>query len=235
MIIFTERLNIHPSWERFISQSNIISELEKIQKLIGDNYTPEPNRALKFLESDLYSVKIIILGQDPYPQQGVAVGRAFEVSGLTSWSNKFKQSSLRNILRAIYLAYNNKPAGLNDIRREIENGGFKILAPDKLFDSWENQGVLLLNTTFTCEINNAGSHVKLWEVFTNCLLEYISYENPGISWFLWGNYAKAYEKYATGKKYICNHPMLAGSSNENDFLKCNCFSDTLNIVNWKGM
>lgn len=235
MTKFTEQLEIHSSWENFISQKDIICELVNIQNQIGTNYTPKPHRVLRFLTTDLSSVKIIILGQDPYPQEGIAAGRAFEVTGLTSWHEKFRQSSLRNILRAIYLAYNGKIATLDEIRKEIKDGSFEILAPDMLFDSWENQGVLLLNTTFTCAVNEAGSHIKIWEGFTDMLLGYISANNQDAKWFLWGNFARAYEKYAGTNKYICNHPMLAGGRSDSDFLKSRCFIDTMKSVNWKGL
>lgn len=235
MTIFTEQLQVHTSWENFISQKDVICELINIQSQIGTNYTPNPHKVLRFLTTDLNRVKIIILGQDPYPQDGIAVGRAFEVNGLTSWHEKFRQSSLRNILRAIYLAYNGKIISLEEIRKEIKSGGFEILAPNMLFDSWESQGVLMLNTTFTCAVNEAGSHIKIWEGFTDRLFRYISVNKSDAIWFLWGNFARSYEKFAGTNKYICNHPMLAGSRSDNDFLKSRCFIDTMKLLNWKGM
>jgi len=235
MTIFTETLKIHPSWENFLSKRENISELLSIQSQIGGNCTPKPHRALRFLECDLAGVKVIILGQDPYPQEGIATGRAFEVSGLMSWQDKIKQTSLRNILRAVYLAYNGKNISLSQIREEIKNDAFEILPPHLLFDSLEKQGVLLLNTTFTCECSKPSSHIKIWEDFSNRLFGYIS-ENAGNAlWFLWGGFARTYEKYAKGKSYVCNHPMLAGTSAELDFLKCKCFSETLALINWKGI
>ncbi|MDR1690100.1 MAG: uracil-DNA glycosylase [Clostridiales bacterium] len=237
MNIFTQNLKIHNTWSDFISQENIKTALARIQTEIGENYTPAGGKALRFLETDLSKVKVIILGQDPYPQQGVATGRAFEVGTLKSWDEKFKQSSLRNILRAVYVAYNEgeAPPTLTGVRCKMNSGEFEIAPPNKLFESLEKQGVLFLNTTFTCEIGNAGSHIKIWENFSENLFRYISCANRRALWFLWGKNAHCYEKYARGGCYKCNHPMLAGGKGENDFLKSKCFFDTKDTINWKGM
>jgi uracil-DNA glycosylase len=241
MNIFTQNLKIHNTWSNFTSRADIKTELERIQTAIGENYTPVAGKVLRFLETDLSKVKVIILGQDPYPQKGAATGRAFEVGTLKSWDEKFKQSSLRNILRAIYVAYNESDSQndaaptLTDVRAKMSSGNFKILPPDEFFGSLEKQGVLFLNTTFTCETGNAGSHIKIWENFSECLLSYISRENKRAVWFLWGKNAHCYEKYALGGCYKCNHPMLAGGKGENDFLKCKCFYETKDTINWKGL
>ena len=72
----------------------------------GFEITPPENLQLRFTSQDLASVKILILGQDPYPQSGVATGRAFEVGTLHSWFDNFRNTSLKNIVRAIYAAKN---------------------------------------------------------------------------------------------------------------------------------
>jgi len=235
MTVFFENLNIHPSWDAFLRDCEITNLLCDIQKQIGGDFTPKPQYALRFAETDLTRIKIIILGQDPYPQANIATGRAFEVGGLTSWQNKFPQSSLKNIIRAVYLAYHEKTLTFNDIRREITRGSFNILPPNLLFESWQAQGALLLNTTFTCKVNAAGSHIKIWEGFSNKLLAYISENTPGAIWFLWGRFAGAYERYSNGNRYLCNHPMLAGGRSDADFLNCGCFLETKSLINWKGL
>ena len=87
----------------------------------------------------------------------VPTGRSFEVGNLSSWSDKFRQVSLKNIVRLLHKNYNyiedySKIKKFSDIQKEIEVGDFKILPPNKLFDSWEEQGVLCLNVYPTCEI-----------------------------------------------------------------------------------
>lgn len=151
----------------------------------GFEITPPENLQLRFTSQDLASVKILILGQDPYPQSGVATGRAFEVGTLHSWFDNFRNTSLKNIVRAIYAAKNDKILKFSEIQQEIKNGNFNILPPDELFESLEKQGVLFLNTAYSCRVGNPGSHIKLWEPFTTNLLSFIAKENPEILWFIW--------------------------------------------------
>ena len=111
----------------------------------GIEITPPENLQLRFTSQDLSSIKILILGQDPYPQSGVATGRAFEVGTLHSWFDNFRNTSLKNIVRAIYAAKNDKILKFSEIQQEIKNGKFNILPPNELFESLEKQGVLLIS------------------------------------------------------------------------------------------
>ncbi len=201
-------------------------------------YTPLSPNVLKFLKVSLLKVKVIILGQDPYPQKGVATGRAFEVGTLKSWNDKFSNISLKNIVRAIYYTYQNEYLKYSEIKNLI-GVKFPIKSPNELFAEWENQGVLLLNTSFTCEIGKSNSHEKYWSEFTTLLLNYISKTNQDIIWFLWGNNAKSIVlDISIQRKFESMHPMMCfnKSGREDDFLygKRNAFSETMNIINWLG-
>ncbi len=192
----------------------------------------------RFLSKSLDNVKVIILGQDPYPQKGVATGRAFEVGTLKSWQDKFTNISLKNIIRAIYFAYKDQYLKYSEIKKEI-GLYFQLKSPDELFVNWENQGVLLLNTSFTCELGKPNSHEKLWKNFTNLLLKYIANRNNDIIWFLWGNNAKAIvDGIPVQNKVESMHPMMCYSKDgrNDDFLfgRINCFKETKNIINWLG-
>lgn len=229
----------HLSWESFLT-NDIINKLHAIEDKIGNNINPDKNNVLLFLKSNLYDVKVVILGQDPYPEKGRATGRAFEVGDLHSWNDKFRQVSLKNIVRLIYKNYNNiedynEIKKFSEIQKYIKDGSFNILPPDEIFKSWEKQGVLLLNTYFTVEAGITGSHISIWEPFSIELLEYISSYNKNISWFLWGKQAEDKRKYIkNGNLYISRHPMMCSNKYEDDFLKSNCFKDTMNEVNWLG-
>lgn len=230
---------IHNSWNEFLT-TEIKNELHFIETKINIcNFTPSSEKVLRFLKNDLYSLKVVILGQDPYPEEGRATGRCFEVNDLFSWNDKFKQVSLKNIIRLIHKTYNNieeydQISSYSSIRNEIKNNKFKILPPDKLFKSWENQGVLLLNTSLTCEILKPSSHKKLWLNFSSKLINYISTKR-NLNWFLWGNEACSNEVFINkGMSFKCKHPMLCSKKYENDFLKSNCFKETKAIINWLG-
>ena len=229
--LFLKDIDVHGSWTKFLN-GEAKKLLSDIEARIDGPYTPGPDAALRFFCVDLSGVKIIALGQDPYPQPGAATGRAFEVS-LTGWDQKFRQSSLRNILRSIHASYRLcEPKTLNEIRDEIESGVFKLPPPDRIFDHWQEQGALFINTAFTCAVNSPGSHGALWKPFTESLIKYIAAENENIIWFLWGGAAQRYEPLLNGARtYKCNHPMLPGSG-EKGFLNCACFRDTRDIVDW---
>ena len=242
MVTFSiEEKGIHPSWRPFFTPE-VLQLIQSIEnQIVGLGYfTPLPQNVLRFLSLDLMAVKVLILGQDPYPQPGRATGRAFEVGGLQSWLEPFENASLRNIVRAIYKAYEGDILSFNQVREKIQNSlfepSFTILPPHKLFKSWEEQGVLLLNTAFTCELDKPGSHSKLWQPFTLALLAYINANNPQITWFIWGAHAeKVVRGMCISNKLVNAHPMLAVKK-ESDMVygSLNPFFETKLMVNWLG-
>ncbi|NLW17989.1 MAG: uracil-DNA glycosylase [Firmicutes bacterium] len=231
--------NSHPSWADYLTNERL-AQLEDIENKIGTGYDPAPHLVLRFLTTDLTQMQVVILGQDPYPQPGVARGRAFEVGGLTSWLDNFPQSSLRNIVRLLYRTYK----GINDyaaipkfqqIREEIRRGTWQILPPHKLFAAWEAQGVLLLNTCFTVK-GKPGEHAAIWLDFTRELLQYISEVKPNLHWFLWGKHAQSFMPYISSGIFHCSrHPMLCSPRYEDDFLRSDCFHATRELINWLGV
>ena len=240
---------IHPSWNDFLTEE-IRDELVKIESKIGDNFVPKKENVLRFMENDLMQVKCVWQGQDPYytmyinketeEEIPVANGRSFQPDLLRSWQDSFSQRSLQNIVRLIYKNYNNienyediKP--FSKIRKEIANGEFKILPPHEWFDSLEKQGVLFLNTYFTT-IGEGNVHRTIWTNFSRQLLKYISLKNQNIKWFLWGSEAGDLDLFIeNGIIYKSNHPTFCSKKYENDFLKNNCFKDTMNEINWLGL
>lgn len=227
------------SWDGLLTEE-ILDELRMIEEKIGRNTNPEHENVMRFLKCNLKDIKVVILGQDPYPEKGRATGRAFEVGDLHSWNDKFRQVSLKNIIRLLHKNYNeideyDKILKFSEIQNEIKQGIFNIAPPDKIFKSWERQGVLLLNTYLSVEHGITGSHISIWEPFSIKLLKYISEENSNISWFLWGKQAEDKSQYIKqGKFYISRHPMMCSEKYEDDFLKNNCFKDTMNTINWLG-
>lgn len=231
--------NYHSSWSEFLNEETI-NRLRDIESKIGENINPEPENVLRFLNNDLNNIKVVILGQDPYPEKGRATGRSFEVGDLHNWNDKFRQVSLKNIIRLIHKNYNKKE-NYNEIKKfsaiqdEIKSGAFNLLPPNEIFKSWEKQGALMLNTYLSVEPGKPGSHIDIWEDFSVSLLRYISSKNKDISWFLWGKQAEEKSQHLlSGKKYISRHPMMCSEKYEDDFLKSNCFKDTMNIINWLG-
>ncbi len=232
-------IEIHPSWQDFLNEE-LRAELNWVEKELEGEYTPETEKILLFLKNDLYALKVVILGQDPYPEVGRATGRAFEVGDLNDWNDKFKQISLKNIIRLLHKSYQGiedyaEIKSFNQIKEELKSGVFKILPPNQLFTNWEAQGVLLLNTSLTCEPGKPGSHRDIWDDFTEQLIGYLS-TRLDLTWFLWGNDAISNERLINkGRIYKSKHPMMCNENNENDFLKSNCFAETKDLINWLGV
>lgn len=201
----------------------------------GIEITPPENLQLRFTSQDLSSIKILILGQDPYPQSGVATGRAFEVGTLHSWFDNFRNTSLKNIVRAIYAAKNDKILKFSEIQQEIKNGKFNILPPNELFESLEKQGVLFLNTAYSCKVGNPGSHIKLWEPFTTNLLSFIAKKNPEILWFIWGSFAEKQTLNLPIKKLVSSHPMICCNKPKDFLFDINMFKQTKDLIYWTGI
>ncbi len=231
----------HKSWEPFLTPERI-AELESIARVIkGQPINPSFSQVLRFLRLDLNSIRVVILGQDPYPKPGVATGRAFQIEGLNDWLSPFRQTSFRNILRLIYKtyqgieSYDEIPSFLT-IKEEIREGRFRIKPPYELMNDWEKQGVLLLNATFSCLQGKPLSHKTLWSHFTESLLSFIVSYSPSIRWFLWGKEAQLFVPFLSGGKlYLSRHPMMCSSTYEDDFLKSNCFRDMMQEIDWRGL
>lgn len=232
--------HIHSSWEGFLT-CEVIEKLNEIENKIGDHYNPvDPKNILRFLSVDLQQVKVIWLGQDVYPAGGVATGRSFEVGNLQSWHEPFRQTSLKNIVRLIHKNYSgienyNEIKKFKEIQQEISSGKFPIKPPMQWFDSLEQQGVLFLNCSYTCEIGVKDSHKHIWEAFSIKVLRYISSQRPDIIWFLWGTQATANkENIEQGQFFESRHPMMCSEKYNNDFLKFEGFKATMDKINWLG-
>lgn len=228
--------SIHYSWESFFTEEVLVI-LNKIYKAldIEEETTPPVNLMLRFFELDLSVMKAVVLGQDPYPQKGVATGRAFEVKPLQSWHDSFRNTSLRNIVRALYsMDEENDILTFTQIKKEILEQRFQILPPDELFKHWEKQGVLLLNTSFSCKIDKPGSHSAIWFSFTQRLLSYINKQQPELYWLLWGAHARNAVSHLTLQNVLKSHHPMICSHRADDFLfgKTNHFRELREIIDW---
>lgn len=231
---------VNSSWRNFLTEETLemIREIEMEINKSPAGFTPPPPLVLRFLQVPLNEIRFIILGQDPYPQKGVATGRAFEVGTLVDWRDKYSNVSLKNILRSVFFAYTGSYLKYSEIMQQPAEA-FSILPPDRLFSSWEKQGVLLLNTSFTVETGKPGSHSEIWKKFTKSLLLFLAKEKPDIIWFLWGNHAKQIcGDIPLQKKLVSQHPMMCyrGEGRNDDFLfgEKNHFAETKHLVNWRG-
>lgn len=238
MKIFFKEAEIvcHSSWVNFW-QEDTKKMLADIQSKIKDDFTPSAEKVLRFFTLDLKKAKVVILGQDPYPQKNVATGRAFEVSNVRDWKNTQINPSLKNIVKLLHkIKFKfQKASPIGVVRRDIINEEFLIAPPNELFEKWERQGVLLINTALTCAEGNSkksNSHSQFWHSFAKKVLAYISNENHDLIWFLWGSHAQSFARQAKikGQLLKSDHPRLY-KQNPNSFL-AKCHFATVNHIDW---
>ena len=166
------------------------------------------------------SVKVIILGQDPYHGQNQANGLSFSVE----IGNKIPPS-LQNIFKELNSDLNILPSQHGDL------------------SNWAKQGVLLLNTILTVESSKPSSHSnKGWEIFTDKILHSLSSLKENLVFILWGK--KAQEKNSLideSKHKILKSPHPSPYSANNGFFGSQPFSKTnffleskkIDKINWK--
>ena len=151
-----------------------------IKKLSSSNQIICPQLKNMFKAFNLCPFKelrVVILGQDPYPQKGVATGIAFANSSDTQ-DNSYSPSL--EILRESVIDYT------------IPH---RTIIFDPSLEKWEEQGVLLLNSALTCEVGRVGSHYLLWRPFIISLLTNLSKCSSGIVYVLMGSQAQSLEPY----------------------------------------
>lgn len=209
-------------------------EFTKIyEKISYDIFFPDPLNIFRFASVPVENIKCVILGMEPYASwRNVcgfclpeATGRSFEVKSVINWNQKFKQSSLRNILKSLHYLYTGKISDIETIREEIKTGKFPISQPTDWFNEMENQGVVFLNAALTVEKDKPDSHGHLWDNFMTDLIRYMNEKNPDIIWILAGDKAQKRALSLVNKAIVCPHPRV------NSFVSSCPFKDITN-VNW---
>lgn len=219
------QVNIEPTWKKLLK-----SEFEKeyfitLADFVRQEYTsgkifpPGPLIFNAFNLCPIDTVKVVILGQDPYHGDNQAHGLSFSVKkGIP------KPPSLQNIFKELQ----------TDLNIEISEDGD--------LTKWAKQGVFLLNSVLTVRKGQAGSHQgKGWEIFTDEVIRTLSQEKKNLVFMLWGNYARNKKALIDGDKHLileAAHPSPFSAHNgffgskhfskANDYLKQN----NISIINW---
>lgn len=182
---------VEPSWTPLL----VNSQLDEVQtqltetanKLIGLPIYPKPEATFRaFTYKPISEIKVVIIGQDCYHGEDQAIGLCFGVTGETPCP-----PSLRNIIK--------------ELATDVE-----IQLKDTSLESWAQQGVLLLNSALTVHKSLAGSHLKIWNSYTDTIIQQFSTQTQNVCFLLWGNYAKSKKKLIATNQghYIleANHP-----------------------------
>ena len=189
---------LEPSgWSRvfksFIFSNDFDEILTKLWNLSQEDkrFTPPLKQVFRAFEECPYDkLQVVFIGQDPYPQLGVADGISF------SCSNTGKvQPSLRYIFE--------------EIERTVYQGFPSHQEPD--LKRWSNQGILMLNTALTVEVGNIGSHYNIWKPFTAYLLDWLNNYNPGLVYVYMGKKAEEWSELTNNNnhKFTVKHPASA--------------------------
>ena len=132
----------------------------------------------------------IFVGQDPYPQRGVAQGVLFGNSSNTP-ENKLSPS-LQIVKESV-------------INFEIPHN---LITFDPTLESWAKQGILMINSALTTEVGKLGGQMMKWRPFMIAFLKQMSMINPGIIYVLFGSQAQILEPYINKNNYVLKieHP-----------------------------
>lgn len=192
-------INFKTDWNNILKKSM----LQNISEKISENYYPPKEKIFNaFNHFDFKDLKVVILGQDCYHGPGQANGLAFSVNnGLRI------PPSLRNILKELN----------SDLNIKRVNSDFTDLA---------EQGILFMNCALTVEPGKPGSHLKIWEGYSNYIINYISKNSENIIFVLWGNFSKSKKSLIDTEKHFIiegTHPSPL-SANRGGFFGTKPFS-----------
>ncbi len=211
-------------WKRALLPETENKYFKELSSFIEGEYEkgkifPEKRNIFRaFRETEYEDLRVVVLGQDPYHNEGEADGLAFSVG-----RNVKRPPSLMNIIKEVTLEEADMYL-LKNRNLYIESQNY-----DSVLLPWAEQGVLLLNAVLTVREGKAHSHkAKGWERFTDAVISHISKSNKNIVFILWGNYAREKRRLIDGSRHkiiegVHPSPLSAprGFFNKGYFLRCN--------------
>ncbi|MFA0671984.1 uracil-DNA glycosylase [Vibrio splendidus] len=205
------------SWESIINDErdkeyfqSVLAFVEQQRNSGKTIYPPQEQVFSAFDMTSFESVRVVILGQDPYHGAKQAHGLAFSVlPGVKI------PPSLRNMYK--------------ELAQDID--GFEIPSHGYL-DTWASQGVLMLNTVLTVEEAKAHSHAKCgWETFTDAIIAELNQRSEPIIFLLWGAHAqKKGQAIDADKHHVLTAPHPSPLSAHRGFFGCQHFSTTNKLL-----
>ncbi len=197
-------------WEQLFQQEFAKPYFKQLKQFLLDEYAahkvyPPKKLILNAFDNTSYNdVNVVILGQDPYYNEGQAMGMSFSVPD--------------GVL---------PPMSLVNIFKEIKDDlGYETAVKGGNLTPWARQGVLLLNTVLTVREKSPNSHKgKGWETFTDEVIKYLNARERGMVFMLWGRNALEKRPLITGSQHLvltAAHP--SPLSAYNGFFGCGHFS-----------
>jgi uracil-DNA glycosylase len=179
--------NLNGSWLTVLKDELDLEYIRNLKKFLaeenakGKTIYPVPEEIFSALNLTSYdSVRVVIIGQDPYHGANQAHGLSFSVKPGVPFP-----PSLVNIYKELN----------SDLGLKIPTSGYLI--------NWAKQGVLLLNAVLTVEQGMPNSHKdKGWERFTDKIINILNSQKVGIAFVLWGSYAQKKGAFIDRKKHL---------------------------------
>ena len=167
---------VHPSWASALApvtaHTTALGAFLRAERASGPGYLPTGEQVLRAFAQPLDSVRVLIVGQDPYPSPGQAVGLSFSVA-----------PHVRPI-----------PRSLQNIYDELEDDLGVPRPSNGDLSPWADRGVMLLNRVLTVRPGAAGSHRgKGWEIVTAQAISALAARDEPLVAILWGRDAQALE------------------------------------------
>lgn len=213
-------VEIEPSWKQALEPefakpyfANLTATVKEAY-LAGPVYPPPKLIFNAFTLCPLSTVKVVILGQDPYHGPGQAHGLSFSVP-----------DGVKN------------PPSLQNIYKELASDLKTPLPTTGNLEAWAGQGVLLLNATLSVLPGQPGSHQGLgWETFTDAVIQTVSKEKEHVVFILWGKYAQAKRSLIdTTKHLVIESPHPSPFSAHTGFFGSRPFSRTNTYLTEHGL
>jgi uracil-DNA glycosylase len=179
-----------PSWQPILAQETNQAYFISLQAFLEQErakqtvYPPEQDVFNALHLTPYQSVKVLLLGQDPYHDEGQAHGLAFSVRPGVK-----------------------PPPSLVNMFKELQADLGCTIPKHGCLQSWASQGVLLLNTVLTVRAHQPASHQrKGWETFTDSIIRALNQRAEPVVFVLWGNHAKKKLSLIDGQR----HPVISG-------------------------
>lgn len=165
-------------WMKVMDKQESIKIMKWLKTVNPSSICPSIREVFKAFELCPYTnCKAVFIGQDPYPQRGVATGILF--GNRIEVSDSKLSPSLEVIKEAV-------------IDYEVPHGPIYF---DNTLETWAKQGILMINSALTCELNKVGSHVMIWRPFIAKFLKAMSEKNTAIVYVLFGKQAQTFKPY----------------------------------------
>ena len=219
-------VDIEASWKQHLEDEFVKPYFAQLTESVRNEYKNGlcfPPAKLVFNAFNLCpfdKVKVVILGQDPYHEQGQAMGLSFSVP------------------EGIML-----PPSLQNIYKEIQNDLGKPIPTSGDLTRWAKQGVLLLNATLTVRAHAANSHQALgWQNFTDAAIAALSNHREHVVFMLWGGFARSKKRLIAANRHciiesVHPSPLSAnrgGWFGQHQFSRCNAYlkQQGLDEIDW---